>query len=149
MKIGIVGTGMLGEAVGLHLLDVGYEITVFNRSKKKTEKLENEGAIVVDSPKNVAEKSELVIVVVKDADAVKDVVFGDYGILAGKHEGMCIADMSTINPNSTREISKQVTENNIDYMEIPVMGGPNVAFNGKLVIMASGKKEFLKISNHF
>ena len=141
MKIGIVGTGMLGEAVGLHLLDVGYEITVFNRSKKKTEKLENKGAIVVDSPKNVAEKSELVIVVVKDADAVKDVVFGDYGILAGRHEGMCIADMSTINPNSTREISKQVTENGIDYMEIPVMGGPNVAINGKLVIMASGKKE--------
>ena len=141
MKIGIVGTGMLGEAVGLHLLDVGYEITVFNRSKKKTEKLENKGALVVDSPKNVAEKSELVIVVVKDADAVKDVVFGDCGILAGRHEGMCIADMSTINPNSTREISKKVTENGIDYMEIPVMGGPNVAINGKLVIMASGKKE--------
>ena len=141
MKIGIVGTGMLGEAVGLHLLDVGYEITVFNRSKKKTEKLENKGAIVVDFPKNVAEKSELVIVVVKDADAVKDVVFGDCGILAGRHEGMCIADMSTINPNSTREISKKVTENGIDYMEIPVMGGPNVAINGKLVIMASGEKE--------
>ena len=141
MKIGIVGTGMLGEAVGLHLLDVGYEITVFNRSKEKTGKLENKGALVVDSPKNVAEKSELVIVVVKDADAVKDVVFGDCGILAGRHEGMCIADMSTINPNSTREISKQVTENGIDYMEIPVMGGPNVAINGKLVIMASGKKE--------
>ena len=141
MKIGIVGTGMLGEAVGLHLLHVGYEITVFNRSKEKTEKLENKGAIVVDSPKNVAEKSELVIVVVKDADAVKDVVFGDCGILARKHEGMCIADMSTINPNSTREISKKVTENGIDYMEIPVMGGPNVAINGKLVIMASGKKE--------
>ena len=58
MKIGIVGTGMLGEAVGLHLLDVGYEITVFNRSKEKTGKLENKGALVVDSPKNVAEKSE-------------------------------------------------------------------------------------------
>ena len=141
MKLGIIGTGMLGEAVGLHLLDVGYEVTVFNRSKEKTKKLENKGAIVVDSPKNVAENSELVIMVVKDADAVKDVVFGDCGILAGRHEGMCIADMSTINPNSTREISKKVTENGIDYMEIPVMGGPNVAINGKLVIMASGKKE--------
>ena len=141
MKIGIVGTGMLGEAVGLHLLDVGYEITVFNRSKKKTEKLENKGALVVDSPKNVAENSELVIMVVKDANAVKDVVFGDCGILAGRHEGMCIADMSTINPNSTTEISKKVTEDGIDYMEIPVMGGPNVAINGKLVIMASGKRE--------
>ena len=52
--------------------------------------------------------------------------------------------MSTINPNSTREISKQVSENGIDYMEIPVMGGPNVAINGKLVIMASGKKEIFE-----
>ena len=54
---------------------------------------------------------------------------------------MCIADMSTINPNSTREISKQVEQYGIDYIEIPVMGGPNVAIDGKLVIMASGKKE--------
>ena len=144
MKLGIIGTGMLGEAVGLHLLDVGYEVTVFNRSKEKTKKLENKGALVVDSPKNVAEKSDLVIVVVKDANAVKDVVFGDCGLVAGKHEGICIADMSTINPNSTREISKQVTENGIDYMEIPVMGGPNVAIKGKLVIMASGKKEIFE-----
>ena len=141
MIIVIVGTGMLGEEVGMHLLDVGYKITVFNRSKEKTEKLENKGALVVDSPKNVAENSELVIMVVKDANAVKDVVFGDCGILAGRHERMCIADMSTINPNSTREISKKVTEDGIDYMEIPVMGGPNVAINGKLVIMASGKRE--------
>ena len=144
MKIGIIGTGMLGEAVGLHLLDVGYEVTVFNRSKEKTKKLENKGALIADSPKNVAEKSDLVIVVVKDANAVKDVVFGDCGLVAGKHDGICIADMSTINPNSTREISKQVTENGIDYMEIPVMGGPNVAINGKLVIMASGKKEIFE-----
>ena len=144
MKLGIIGTGMLGEAVGLHLLDVGYEVTVFNRSKEKTKKLENKGALVVDFPKNVAEKSDLVIVVVKDANAVKDVVFGDCGLVAGKHEGICIADMSTINPNSTREISKQVSENGIDYMEIPVMGGPNVAINGKLVIMASGKKEIFE-----
>ena len=144
MKLGIIGTGMLGEAVGLHLLDVGYEVTVFNRSKEKTKKLENKGALVVDSPKNVAEKSDLVIVVVKDANAVKDVVFGDCGLVAGKHDGICIADMSTINPNSTREISKQVAENGIDYMEIPVMGGPNVAINGKLVIMASGKKEIFE-----
>ena len=144
MKLGIIGTGMLGEAIGLHLLDLDYEVTVFNRSKEKTKKLENKGALVVDSPKNVAEKSDLVIVIVKDANAVKDVVFGDLGLVAGKHDGICIADMSTINPNSTREISKQVTENGIDYMEIPVMGGPNVAINGKLVIMASGKKEIFE-----
>ena len=143
-KIGIVGTGMLGEAVGLHLMDVGYDVIAFNRTKEKTEKLEKKGARILDSPKQVAENSELVITIVKDADAVREVIFGDSGIIDGKHDGMCIADMSTVNPNATREISKQIREKGIDYMEIPVMGGPNVAINGKLVIMASGEKEIFE-----
>ena len=143
-KIGIVGTGMLGEAVGLHLLDVGYEIIVFNRSNEKTENLKKNGETVVESPKEVAKNTDLVIIVVKDADAVNDVIFGDYGILAGNHEGMCIADMSTVNPNSTKEISEKVIATGTDYLEIPVMGGPNVAIDGKLVLMASGEKEIFE-----
>ena len=140
-KVGIIGTGMLGEAVGLHLLDSKYEVTVYNRTKTKVENLVKHGAIAVETPKDVAGKSDIVITVVKDASAVNDVAFGNNGIIYSKHDDLVVADMSTINPNSTREISKQVTENGIDYMEIPVMGGPNVAINGKLVIMASGKKE--------
>jgi 3-hydroxyisobutyrate dehydrogenase len=140
-KIGVVGTGMLGEAVGLHLLDVGYEVTIFNRTKEKMKKLKEKGASIAESPKQVAKNSDLIITIVKDADAVKEVIFGNSGIIFGKHDGMCIADMSTVNPNSTREISKQVIEDGIDYLEIPVMGGPNVAIDGKLVMMASGKKE--------
>ena len=84
MKIGIVGTGMLGEAVGLHLLDVGYKITVFNRSKEKTEKLENKGALVVDSPKNVAENSIMVGIPAKNVgeSTPNDKTFKPYGITA-------------------------------------------------------------------
>ena len=140
MKIGIIGTGMLGEAVGLHLLDVGYEVIVFNRTREKTENLKNNVAIVVESPKKIAENSDLVITIVKDADAVNDIIFGESGIMTGKHDGMCIADMSTVNPNSTKRISEKVTAMGIDYLEIPVMGGPNVAIDGKLVLMASGEK---------
>ena len=142
--VGIVGTGMLGEAVGLHLMDVGYKVIVFNRTKEKTKTLKEKGAKVADTPKQVAEDSDVVITVVKDADAVRDVIFGEKGIMEGKHNGMCIADMSTVNPIATKEISKQVVENDVDYMEIPVMGGPNVAIKGKLVIMASGKKEIFE-----
>ena len=144
MKIGIIGTGMLGEAVGLHLLDVGYEVIVFNRTKEKTENLIKNGAIVVESPKHVAENSDLVITVVKDADAVNEVIFGSSGLIIGKHDGMCIADMSTVNPNSSKEISEKVTTAGIDYLEIPVMGGPNVAIDGKLLLMASGRKDIFE-----
>ena len=140
MKIGIIGTGMLGEAVGLHLLDVGYEVIVFNRTIEKTENLKKNGAKVVESPKHVAENSDLVIIIVKDADAVNDVIFGDSGVMIGKHDGMCVADMSTVNPNSSKKISEKATTVGVDYLEIPVMGGPNVAIDGKLVLMASGEK---------
>jgi 3-hydroxyisobutyrate dehydrogenase len=149
-KIGIVGTGMLGEAVGLHLLDVGYEVNVYNRTKEKVNSLKEKGGNVMDSPRQVGENSDLVITVVKDADAVNEVIFGDSGLMLAKHDGMCVADMSTVNPNSTKEISERVTSNGIDYLEIPVMGGPNAAIDGKLVIMASGRKEiFEKFKNVF
>ena len=148
--IGIVGTGMLGEAVGLHLLESGFDLTVYNRTRQKTEKLAEKGASVVDTPKQVGENSDLIITVVKDANAVNDVIFGENGIILGEHQGMCIADMSTVNPNFTKEISQKVNSYNVDFLEIPVMGGPNVAIDGKLVMMASGKKEiFEKFKNVF
>ena len=141
VKIGIIGTGMLGEAVGLHLLDSGYSVSVYNRTKSKTKNLEEKGACVTDIPSVVAESSDLIITCVKDADAVKQVLFGKGGVISGKHEDMTVADMSTINPNAAKEISKKLHDEGIKSIEIPVMGGPNVAIDGKLVLMASGDKE--------
>ena len=140
MKIGIVGLGMLGNAVTLHLLDSGFEVTVFNRSKDKTTQAKEKGAIVVDSPKEVAEKSDLVIIVVKDADAVKQVAFGEDGVIKGKNDKLIVADMSTIDPSESKNISEKFLEYDIHKLDIPVMGGPNVAISGDLVMMGSGNK---------
>ena len=140
-KIGLVGTGMLGEAVGLHLLKSGHSLTVYNRTKSKTTNLEKNGAIISDTPKHVAESSELVITCVKDADAVHAMLFDEDGIVTGKHDGLVVADMSTINPKSAIQNSKRLDEEGINSLEIPVMGGPNVAIDGKLVLMASGSKD--------
>ena len=141
VKIGIIGTGMLGEAVGLHLLDSGYSVSVYNRTKSKIKNLEEKGADVAELPSDVAESSDLIITCVKDADAVKQVLFGQGGVISGKHNDMTVADMSTINPNAAKEISKKLHDEGIKSIEIPVMGGPNVAIDGKLVLMASGDKE--------
>ena len=149
-KVGIIGTGMLGEAVGLHLLDSKYEVTVYNRTKDKIENLVKHGAIAVETPKDVAEKSDIVITVVKDASAVSDVAFGNDGIIHGRHDGLTVADMSTINPNSAKEISQKFSDSGISFLEIPVMGGPNVAIDGKLVMMISGnEKTYEKFSGVF
>ena len=140
VKIGLVGTGMLGEAVGLHLMKSGHSLVAYNRTKSKTSNLEKNGAIISDTPKHVAESSELVITCVKDADAVDDVLFAQDGIIAGNHDGLVVAEMSTINPSNAMQNSKRLGEEGINSLEIPVMGGPNVAIDGDLVLMASGDK---------
>ena len=141
VKIGLIGTGMLGEAVGLHLLKSGFSLYVYNRTKTKTKSLEENGAIISDTPKHLAQSSELIITCVKDGDASKQILFGQDGIVAGKHDGLAVAEMSTINPNSAIQNSKRLNEEKISSLETPVMGGPNVAIDGKLVLMASGDRD--------
>ena len=140
-KIGIIGLGMLGNAVALHLLDSGFEVTVYNRTKDKTNQIKEKGGTVELTPKDVAKKSELVITVVKDAAAVNEVAFGDNGIIEGKHDKLIVADMSTIDPSESKKISKKFQEKGIEKLDIPVMGGPNVAITGQLVMMVSGNKQ--------
>ncbi|QLH06447.1 NAD(P)-dependent oxidoreductase [Nitrosopumilus ureiphilus] len=139
-KIGIVGLGMLGNAVALHLLDSGFDVTVYNRTKEKTTQIKKKGAKVVSSPKEIAEDVELVIIVVKDADAIKQISFEKDGIIEGKNEKLIVADMSTISPSESKNISEKFLEHNIQKLDIPVMGGPNVAITGDLVMMVSGDK---------
>ncbi|HEY5736199.1 MAG TPA: NAD(P)-dependent oxidoreductase [Nitrosopumilus sp.] len=139
-KIGIIGLGMLGNAVASHLLDLDFKITAYNRTKEKTIQLKERGATIVESPKEVAENSELVIIVVKDADAVRQISFDTNGIIEGNHKKLIVADMSTIDPIESKKISQKFQGFNIDKLDIPVMGGPNVAITGDLVMMASGNK---------
>jgi len=139
-RVGIIGTGMLGNAVGIHLLDSGFELTAYNRTKSKTTELVKKGAKIVDFPKYVAKSSDVVFTIVKNADAVKDVSFRNNGIVEGKHDGLVVADMSTINPVESKIIAKKFSEHGITMLDTPVMGGPNVAIDGRLVMMASGDK---------
>jgi 3-hydroxyisobutyrate dehydrogenase len=132
---------MLGNAVALHLLDSNFKVTAYNRTKEKTIQLKEKGATIVESPKEVAENSELVIIVVKDANVVKQISFEENGIVKGTHEKLIVADMSTIDPLESKTISKKFQDFNINKLDIPVMGGPNVAITGDLVMMVSGDKK--------
>jgi len=140
-KIGVIGLGMLGNAVAEHLFDSGFQVSAYNRTKEKTIQLENKGVKIFTSPKDVALNSELVIIIVKDAKAVKEISFGKDGVIEGKHEKLIVADMSTIDPTESKKISEQFQDNDIYKLDIPVMGGPNVAISGELVMMVSGDKK--------
>src|SRR5438132_5703358 len=114
---------------------------VYNRTRDKTEYLKNLGAIVANTPQEIAQECELVITIVKDSDAVESVSFDKNGIIYGKHDGLTVADMSTINPISSKKIAKKFLDNGITMIDTPVMGGPKLAEKGELVVMIGGKKD--------
>lgn len=139
MKVGIVGTGMLGASVGLRLIERGHELVAYNRTRGATSDLEGAGAKIMDTPRSVAESSDFVIVCVTDADAVRSVIFGESSISAGAHDALIVGDMSTIDPADSRDIAKRLhSECGVRMLGIPVMGGPDAAANGTLVVIADG-----------
>lgn len=137
-NIGLIGTGTLGNPVGLNLLKSGYSLIAYNRTREKTLELEKNGAKIVNSPNEVAKLSDIIITCVKDANALRDVSFGKNGITEEAHEGLVVADMSTIEPNETIEISKKFKDAGIERLDIPVVGGPKGAIKGELMVLASG-----------
>ncbi len=139
--VGIIGAGMLGSAVGLHLLDETIHLSVFNRTAEKTTKLGQRGATIYGSPREVAENSDIIFTIVRDADAVRQVAFGSGGIIEGRHGGLVVADMSTISPIESRQIAQEFKNYGIEMLDTPVMGGPNVAISGRLIMMASGNRD--------
>ncbi len=140
-KVGIVGLGMLGTAVASHLIKSGFDVTAYNRTEEKTLQLKDQGVRIVKTPREVAENSELVIIIVTDAHAVKQVSFNKDGIVEGYHKNLIVADMSTISPAESVKTFEKFQEYNMIKLDIPVMGGPNIAITGDLVMMASGNKE--------
>ena len=141
MNVGIIGTGLLGSSIAKRLASSGHEISAYNRTRQKVEELKNFGIQVADSPKNLANNCELVITILKDASVIEQMAFGSNGIIHGKHEGLIVADMSTISPISSRNIAKKFADNGISMIDTPVMGGPSLAEKGQMVIMVGGKKE--------
>lgn len=143
-RVGIVGTGMLGSAVAVRLAQRGCRVSVYNRTAQKTGDAEAAGAAVLGSPRQVAEASEVIIMVVKDAEAVRDVSFGGtggggQGIVHGCRPGrQVVADMSTIGPASSAGITSEYKRLGITKIDSPVMGGPDAAAAGRLIAMASG-----------
>ena len=141
MRAGVIGLGMLGGAVAARLCGAGQEVRAFNRTKAKAMELEGTGIAICGTPAQVARDSDLVITCVRDAGAIRDVSFGKHGIVHGAHEGLVVADMSTITPSESRAITAEFARHGITKIDVPVMGGPDAAAEGRLVMMVSGDRD--------
>lgn len=140
VKVGLIGTGLLGSAIAKRLLLKGYRLTLYNRTRSKAEALQQYGATVADTPKHIADNSDLVITVLKDSDALMHVVFDTNGLIYSSNK-FILADVSTINPFASKRIAERLKEHGIVMLDTPVMGGPQLAEQGMLLMMVGGSKE--------
>jgi 3-hydroxyisobutyrate dehydrogenase len=137
-RIGFIGLGIMGKPMAQNLLKAGFELTVYNRSKPPVDVLVSLGARAAASPKAVAERSDVVITIVTDSEAVKEVVLGREGVIEGAHIGLALIDMSTISPSVTRSISASLAAKGVSALDAPVSGGDVGARDATLTIMVGG-----------
>ena len=140
MKIGFVGIGIMGAPMAGHLLDAGHEVAV-NDINPIPKELLDEGAQVVSSAKEAAEKGEVIIIMVPDTPDVEKVLFGNSGVAEGLGTGKIVIDMSSISPVETKQFAEKINALGSKYLDAPVSGGEVGAKAGTLTIMVGGDQE--------
>ena len=138
-KIGWIGLGNMGTPMATNLLKAGFTMTVFNRTSSKTKSMVDAGAAEVSAPANLFETCDLVVSMVSNDDAVKQLYLGENGLLSSVHTKDKIAiDMSTISPDTSRLIAASCKEKGVNFLDAPVSGSVKPAQDGTLIIMVGG-----------
>ena len=139
MKIGIAGTGRMGAAMAQRLMSLGHEVTVWNRSKEKTQPLAEAGAKVAATPRDLAMHSELVISILTDASAIAAAYNGEAGLLSGDVKGRLFVEMSTVRPEVEEKLAKEIRAKGAALVDCPVGGSTAPAREGKLLGFVGGE----------
>jgi len=139
MQIGIAGLGKMGSAIAQRLIEVGHDLTVWNRSPEKARPLANAGAKVATNPADVARTAQTVITILSDAAAIDAVYGGPAGLLAGDLTGKLFIEMSTVAPATETALAEKVRAKGAALVECPVGGTTGPARQGKLIGLMGGE----------
>jgi len=137
-RIGFIGLGIMGAPMAKNLLDSGYEVSAYDIIEKNLDTVIEKGAFKASSPKEVSEKSDIIITMVQNSPQSEKAILGENGALEGASEGNLIIDMSSISPLVSQKISVACIEKNVKFLDAPVSGGEPGAIEGTLAIMVGG-----------
>jgi 3-hydroxyisobutyrate dehydrogenase len=140
MRVGVAGLGLMGSGIATRLVNTGHETSVYNRSRAKAATFAKT-AKVAESPKELADKCDLIITVVTDFEAIKEVLLGKDGIAESDNRKVIVADVSTISPSQSEHCAQALQQAGIEMLGMPVMGGPAAAETGDLVPMVAGSRQ--------
>ena len=144
MKLGWIGLGNMGSPMSKRLIDAGYPVTVYNRSKAKEESLKMMGAAVASSPLSLIDQVDVIIIMVTDDQAIREIFTGNNGLLQTKTKGKIFINMSTVSPGISKEMATLCDQNDNYYLDAPVSGSVKQAEEGQLVIMVGGNEILLE-----
>jgi 3-hydroxyisobutyrate dehydrogenase len=140
MKVGIAGLGLMGSGITKRLIDSGHMVSIYNRTHSKADQFSNKATVAL-SPRELAEGCDLLITVVTDFDAVKDILFGTRGVIESGNHNLVVGDASTISPSQSEHCAQRLRSAGIEMLGIPVMGGPAAAETGELIPIVSGNRQ--------
>jgi 3-hydroxyisobutyrate dehydrogenase len=140
-KLGFVGLGVMGGGITKRLLDAGHTVAGYNRTREKATWLVERGLELKDTPREVAESSDVVFSMVTSTKALKAVAEGADGILAGLAPGKIYLDMTTGSPADSRALAERVAESGATMLDAPVSGSVSTIEQGKLAIMVGGDED--------
>ncbi len=144
LKVGYIGLGLMGKSMARNILEAGFPLVVYNRSKEAVKELTAKGAQPANSPAEVAYQVDVVITNLPDSPDVEKVALGVDGIIEGAHGGLIFIDNSTIKPATARQIAKELGEKGVSCLDAPVSGGDIGAKQGTLAIMVGGPSQTLE-----
>lgn len=139
--VGWIGTGVMGRWMAQHVMPLASTLYVYNRTKSKTGSLVSAGAVAVDSPREIAQKAQIIFTIVGHPSDVETVYFGEQGLLEHARPGTVFIDMTTTKPSLAIRINKAAKEIGCESIDAPVSGGDVGAREGQLSIMAGGNEE--------
>ncbi|ASA19577.1 3-hydroxyisobutyrate dehydrogenase [Paenibacillus donghaensis] len=143
-RIGFIGLGTMGAPMASNLLRGGFEVTVYNRTASKNQPFEEQGAKTASTPKLAAEGKDVIITMISNDDSIREVYYGDQGILAELQPGTVIIDCSTISPGLVKEVAAAVQERGGHFLDAPVTGSKPGAVEGTLVFMVGGRADVIE-----
>lgn len=139
-RVGFVGMGIMGARMAANILKAGYPLTAWNRDRKKCGPLEAAGADIASTLAELAESSDVVIMMVTGPEAVDHILNSEGGLLSASMTGKCLVNMSTVSPHFSREWAARLRVLDVDFVDAPVSGSKKPAEDGTLVILAGGSE---------
>ncbi len=144
MKVGFIGLGNMGSRIAQRLLDHGYRLEVYDRESTKAEALAANGADVAKNVFELARTADVLLSCLTNDEAVRGVYLGPAGVLAGARTGTAVLEMSTISPESSRELHRLAAQRGIEVLDVAISGSTPAAEQGMLTLLVGGSPDLFR-----